>query len=281
MRKKASTYASWLFITGAAVAGSSCEQPPVLCTCGRGDFAAIYTHVEGTGDCGEFKSELLGMNAYSPEKDGVDTGSMADWNRSSVAIGSERMGALIARAALSNVQDPDETHKHYAIGDFPRDPTNEFCAVPQTRTEAEIDLPAIPEIVDDPATADKDESRPAVEATHYKYKWSNMNFLVTPAAIGTQLAADLEVTKNACVAKYKVKAVYPARNCEKLDAANQPTGQPDPDRCFPVAQPDKAIFEGSGISPDFPVDCVEFDPPAPGGSKRFYCMLTKDVPAFK
>jgi hypothetical protein len=116
------------------------------------------------------------------------------------------------------------------------------------------------------------------------YKWSNLDYLVRPDAIGTQLRGDLEYTRNGCTAKYKVKAVYPARDCEKREKRGDEEvrlGVPDPDRCFPVSQPDKNIFEGSGISPDFPVECVEFDPAGMTTGKRFFCMITKDVPAFK
>lgn len=278
MKKLALTLATSVLGATSVVVMSSCNQPPVLCTCGRGDFAAAFTFQSGPAECGDLKSEILGMNAYSFEKDGVNTGTMADWNRGTVAIGSERIGWLIDRAALATISDPNATHKLYTVGDFPKEPTNDFCAVPQMRMpDAEIDIPAVPAIPDDPATPNVNESMPAVEATHYVYKWSNVEFLVRPDAIGTQMRGDLEFTRNTCTAKYRVKAVYPARNCESRTTP----GQPDKELCSPVSQPDKDIFEGSGISPDFPVDCVEFDPGSPGGAKRFFCMITKDVPAFK
>jgi hypothetical protein len=277
MKKLALTLATSLIGTGTVLVATSCEQPPVLCTCGRGDFAAAYTFVSGPTECGNLKSEIVGMNAYSFETDGVNTGTMADWNRGTVAIGSERIGWLIDRAARSTLNDANTAHKLYTIGDFPKEPTNDFCAVPQMKMpDAEIDMPMLPAIADNPTTMD-DESEPAVEATHYVYKWSNVEFLVRPDAIGTQLRADLDFTRNGCTAKYKVKAVYPARNCESRTTP----GMPDKDLCSPVALPEKNIYEGSGISPDFPVDCVEFDPGSPSGAKRFFCMITKDVPAFK
>jgi hypothetical protein len=283
MKKLAWTLATSLIGASTVLVATSCDQPAVLCTCGRGDFAAQLTFVSGPAECGDLKYEILGMNAYSFEKDGVNTGSMADWNRGSVAIGSERIGWLIDRGARSMVSDPNPAHKLYTVGDFPKEPTNEFCAVPQMRmADAEIDMPPIPAVPDDPATPMRDESEPAVtEATHYVYKWSNLEYLVRPDAIGTQLRGDLEYTKNGYTAKYRVKAVYPARNCEKVDAQGNALGMPDPERCSPVAQPDKNIFEGSGISPDFPVECVEFDPSGLTTRKRFYCMITEDVPAFK
>jgi hypothetical protein len=277
MKKLALKLATSLMGASTLLVVTSCEQPPVLCTCGRGDFAAVFTNVDGPAECNNLKSEILGMNAYSPETDGPNSGSMADWNRSSVAIGSERMGWLIDRAARSTVSDANTAHKLYAVGDFPKAPSNDFCNVPQMRVpDAEIEVPAVPAILDDPMTM-VNEAEPAVAATHYKYKWTNVNFLVRPDAIGTQMAADLEYTKDACTARYRVKGVYPARSCESRTTP----GQPDKELCSPVSQPDKGIFEGSGISPDFPVDCVEFDPGSPGGAKRFFCMITKDVPAFK
>src|SRR5689334_18735494 len=208
MKKLAWTLATSLIGAGTVLVATSCEQPPVLCTCGRGDFAAVYTLVSGPAECGNLKSEILGMNAYSFEKDGPNTGSMADWNRGSVAIGSERIGWLIDRAARSMVSDPTAAHKLYTVGDFPKEPTNDFCGVPTMRMpDAEIDMPMIPPIADDPMTTMKDESEPAVEATHYVYKWSNLEYLVRPDAIGTQLRGDLEYTRNGCTANYKMKAV--------------------------------------------------------------------------
>jgi hypothetical protein len=277
MKKRVFALTTSLLFGGAALGVSSCEQPPVLCTCGRGDFAAVYTLIEGAAGCNGLKSEILGMNAYAFEKDGVDSGTMTDWSRGAVAIGSERIGWLIDRGEASGVSDMNKEHKLYAVGDLPKEPTADFCAVPTMRApDAEIDMPDIPAIVDDPMTM-VDESQPPVAATHYRYKWTDVRFLVTPAAIGTQMTATLEFTENTCTAKYRVKGVYPARNCESRTTP----GQPDKELCSPVSQPDKEIYEGSGISPDFPVDCVEFDAATPSGPKRFYCMLTKDVPAFK
>ena len=282
MKKLAWTLATSLIGATTVLVATSCQQPPVLCTCGRGDFAAMYSYVSGPTECGNLKYEILGMNAYSFEKDGPNTGSMADWNRGAVAIGSERIGWLIDRAAESMVSDANPGHKLYTGGDFPKEPTNDFCAVPTMRMpDAEINMPEIPAIPDNPTTTDVNESKPLVPATHYVYKWSNLEYLVRPDAIGTQLRGDLEYTMNGCTAKYKMKAVYPARNCEKQDDAGNPMGMPDPERCSPVAQPEKKIFEGSGISPDFPVECVEFDAAGLTTTKRFYCMLTKDVPAFR
>jgi hypothetical protein len=275
MKKHVLTSSASLVILGTILVTSSCEQPGVLCTSGRGDFAAKYTFVEGGAECSDLKSEILGMNTYTSEKDGPGSGSMADWGKSSVAIGSERIGWLVERGAEFMVKDPDESHKIYAVGDLPKEPTNDFCDVPTMRTaDAEIDMPAIPARPDNPMT-EGDDSDPAVEPTHYRYKWSNVRYLVTPAAIGTQMMADLEFTRNNCTAKYRVQAVYPARSCANA------AGQPDIQLCSPEAIPERQIYVGSGISPDFPVDCVEFDPRYPGRAKRYYCMLTKEVPAFK
>ena len=278
MKKFAFASTTSLALGTAALIATSCEQPQVLCTTGRGDFAAVYTLVDGPAECNDLKSEILGMNAYSPERGGPNTATMADWWRPSMAIGSERIGWLIDRAARSGVVDPNEAHKHYSVGDLPTEPSNDFCVVPQMKSaDAEIEMPAVPAVPDDPMTM-ADESEPEVPATHYRYKWTNVRFLVRPDAIGTQMTADLEFTRNDCTATYRVKAVYPARSCAREVNG---TVEADPDRCYPAAQPDKGIFEGSGISPDFPVECTEFDPISPSGPKRFYCMLTEDVPAFK
>ncbi|MET0591864.1 MAG: hypothetical protein ABW133_04140, partial [Polyangiaceae bacterium] len=115
MKKQILTSSASLVIMGTILVTSSCEQPAVLCTSGRGDFAAKYTLVEGGPECSDLKSEILGMNTYTAEKDGPGSGSMADWGRSSIAIGSERIGWLIDRGARSMVQDTDESHKLFSV----------------------------------------------------------------------------------------------------------------------------------------------------------------------
>ncbi len=119
---------------------------------------------------------------------------------------------------------------------------------------------------------------PAVPATSIKYEWSNVRFYVTPAAPGTQLVGDLTYTKDGCVATYHVTAVYPSVSCQQLNADGDPVfdmaGNPvlAPDLCLPEADPAAGRPTGSGINPDFPVECEP---------KTALCVLTKEVPALK
>jgi hypothetical protein len=56
-------------------------------------------------------------------------------------------------------------------------------------------------------------SVPHAPAYDVRYEFSNVRVYYTPAAIGTQFAADLTYTADGCTAKYKVAAVTPMVSC--------------------------------------------------------------------
>ncbi len=91
--------------------------------------------------------------------------------------------------------------------------------------------------------------------TDLKYEWSNVQVLVTAAALGTQFQADLKITLNGCSAEYTAIGMWPSVDCTSFDPAA--SGGPGDDAlCDP--EPDNAAGRpiGSGINPDFgPVAC--------------------------
>ena len=79
MKKLALTLATSLIGASTILVATSCEQPAVLCTCGRGDFAAMYTFVEG--------SPTAGTQIRNPRKERLrvrkdaEHGKREDWRR--------------------------------------------------------------------------------------------------------------------------------------------------------------------------------------------------------
>lgn len=111
------------------------------------------------------------------------------------------------------------------VGADPASATPGFCAVP-------VDLPK----------------------TDLKYEWSNVQFLVTAAAVGTQFMADLKITLNGCVAEYRAVGVWPSVDCTTFDP--EATSPGDDALCNPEPDADNGRPIGSGINPDFgPIAC--------------------------
>jgi hypothetical protein len=242
---------------------SACDQPRVKCVSARGDFAAKYTLVQGTGECASVKGEVIGFQSYNARAgDGTP-----DFSKSTVALQPDTMGTLASRAELSTISDADATHKLYSLGSFATaEPgPDDFCAVP-TLSVAEQKLAAAPAILPDPADPE-DMGSPEQAETAIKYEWSNVRIYVNPSAIGTQMVGDLRYTRDGCTATYRVAGVYPAHPC-----ANEDTKKADDRLCAPDADPDHGIESGSGINPDFPVKCDE---------DLLLCVLTKEPPALK
>ena len=239
------SFVSLLLLSTGVVFASACDQAVVKCISARGDFAAKYTLVAGTGACAALKGGVLGFQSYNPAgPDGTPNFAV-----SSIAIQPDAIGVLRARVEASDLSDTDPTHKLYSVGTFSTaDPVNEFCEVPKFDNAAEQDLPAALEIAPDPADP-KDKGSPAQAATKIKYAWSNVRIYVKAAAIGTQMSGDLVYTRDGCSATYKVVGVYPAHPCA------DDMGKADEKLCAPDADPGAGIAVGSGISPDFPVKC--------------------------
>jgi hypothetical protein len=94
----------------------------------------------------------------------------------------------------------------------------------------------------------------AEDATDITYQFDNVKVYSAPDAPGTQLTGDLTYTRNGCTAQYTVRAIWPATGCD-------PESEKPADLCG----------EGSGINPDFAVQC---DP------DLGVCVPSKPIPSF-
>lgn len=241
-----------LATVGTIVVTTSCAQPVINCTSAHGAFAAEYTLMEGdpASPCALRPGEVLGMQTYF--QTGGPNGT-PDYENAELAIRPESLGAMIAYAEARGVIDPDEVfHDANAIGSFtagfPDD--DGFCMVDDFE-DAQVTLPEIQEIQDDPSTPDEDESQPAQPAIDARYLWSNARFVVSADAQGTQFEADLEYQEDGCIARYHVVGLYPAVGCESDDDCDD---------------------EKNGINPDFAVRC---------NTDLGLCVLDADLPAYE
>jgi hypothetical protein len=257
-----------LALGAAGLSLTSCSQPSIECTSARGAFIAKFYPVSGTDFCAQYPGERIGLQTYNPadttescEKRGDDLvcdGTTPDFSSTSLAIQTDTTGFLL----YAEAPDTDPTHQRFALGDFsstePDD--NDFCSVTAMSPAQQVvqfgqyDEEGNP-VLDDEGNQVLD---PPLDI---KYEWSNVNLYVTAAAPGTQLTADLTYTEDGCTATYKVVALYPAVDCGVYDEdgnlAVDDAGNVllDPQLCVPEAAPDKGYAFGSGINPDFPVNC--------------------------
>lgn len=226
------------------VPSTACDQQKPKCATGRGAFIARYTFVSGADDCQKLKGEKIGVQTYNPkgERDNPDL------DHASIAIQAESLGLLVDNATAGGVKDDDTSHHAYALGSFTTpEPTSDICAVP-TLAPA---IQNLPEVKEDP-----DAEVSAQPATNVVYTWSNVRVYVTPAAYGTQLAADLSIETDGAACVYKVQAMYPYVDCSKPSDPSDPKSAlvADDTACAPEASP-PAHPTGSGINPDFPTHC--------------------------
>jgi hypothetical protein len=168
--------------------------------------------------------EVVGVEVYNQPT--------ADNKNVDPAKGSVWIKGQSLTTAITDQGAPDMAHPQNSIGQFetaePGD--DSFCHLTDPSV-AEQDLPG-----NDAGAA----------PTTIKYEWSNVRFVVTPRALGSQMAADLKYTKDSCTASYHVTALYPAVECNVDGTAL------DFCRCLYYADPDPAAQrpKGSGISPD-------------------------------
>jgi len=211
---------------------SCSDQPKTKCTVGRGQFAAAYKPLSPLTDGGACvrTGEVLGVEMYNQSN--ADKSSI-DVNKGTVWIkGQSMVEAITENGGI----DPNPAHQQNSIGDF-------GTSVPGSDTFC--DVPAL-----NPAEQDFPASDAGVPSTlKVKYEWSHVRVVVSPQALGTQLVADLNYTRNDttgdCTAAYHVTALYPHVDCSIQ-------GLPTFCKCLPYADPnpDHERPRGSGISPD-------------------------------
>jgi hypothetical protein len=197
---------------GAGALLSSCsDQPKVRCAT-RGQYAAKYTLVTGTGDCAGLKGDMLGVATYN----GSNADNTPNWDDATIGIQPYSLAALTNGAPPTMAGDSLFALGHFATAE-PGD--NSVCEVP-VLSVAEVHVPAITDATTDPMTMVVTCPAPAQDV---KYAWSNVRAVVSAAVLGTQFSADLTYTANGCTATYRVWAVSPPVSC----AAPPPPPPPD------------------------------------------------------
>jgi hypothetical protein len=235
---------------GGCPSGQTCGGGGMPSVCGSGATCMPMTCADLMFTCGLAGDGCGGM---------LDCGTCAD-------PADSCGGAGVMGQCGHIVPDPDTSHALYALGSFSSQypDASDLCTV--------TGLSAARTVLSSGPTPSAAFPTSDVENT-----WSNVKVYVTAAAQGTQFSGDVTYTVNGCSATYHAVGVWPAHSCTTpvLDPTDpqQKTilGQaPDNDLCNPCAQPDKGLFVGSGINPDFPVTCKQIFPTQ--GSTPGPCM---------
>jgi hypothetical protein len=237
------------------------DQPKVPCTTAHGAFSVKYTLMAPVaGACGTLTAGLVGVQPYS--RTGPD--GQAVFDRPPVALKADEVGNLLAK--YKQTVDPTKT---YSKGDFMTlEPgTDGFCQLGPSNA-AELNLAAVPAGVDAMGMP-----TPALPPVQVRYEWSNVRFYVSPSILGTQFSAELAYTKNGCQARYTVRGVYPSVSCgeEVMDPVTKMTSVvKNANLCSPCADPSMGRAMGSGLNPDFAIEC---------DNDSLLCLTTMDPPS--
>jgi hypothetical protein len=293
----------------AAVVSASCsDQPKPKCSASRGDFAAVYTLVSGTGDCSMLTGDVLSVQAYNPPQSSSDQNP--NYDKATIAIQPSAITGLLGGLAT----DPNADDHPYGIGDFSTSTPGDdgFCVAP-TLAPAKLRLPAVPA---DATMCPPVDAMPAVDVT---YAFTNVRVYNTANAQGNELSADLAYTTidasgMTCFATYHVRGLYPAFPCgvdipaagddgggaeaaaptddgataeaggddaggdagpaadEAGAASDCDAGAPAPPAAPQMPSNDLCTAAGTGINPDFAVAC---DP------NLLMCVLAKEPPSLR
>ena len=183
----------------------ACKQPAPKCNVAHGPFWAKYTLVSGEGDCAMLTGEELDVQSYYAQRSAKDT--RPDLDNVSMVIAPLSITSALANAV--GIAEPEAGDIPYAQGRIVTTlaAADGFCRAPKFSL-ARLRLPAVPAHEVDMCT-----TAPAAPAYDVSYAFSNVRVYYTPAAIGTQFAADLTYTQGDCEAKYRVSAVYPMVSC--------------------------------------------------------------------
>lgn len=256
----------------ASCAIFSCSQAPAECVVGhagsglgygttltiKGDAPACasdpkFTHATGVL-LKDLKGDVFGLETYHPKS---KTEEAPDYTQTNVAIKSDSLGAM------ADINGADDAHPLYAFGKFKSvvPDSNNFCSV-DLEKPAQQDFKGITEL--DLLTGD-----PKVDATMkplapqdvtVKYEWQDLKLYVTPSAPGTQFSGDLSYTQTVggteCAVTYHAVGLWPAVDCGSYDPYTGDADGTDQDACLPDADTEAGRPVGSGINPDFPVQCT-------------------------
>jgi hypothetical protein len=280
-------------LLGALPLAACADQPEPRCISTTATFAVklieVGDRVESVPNaCGAFGPD--GFNA-DPEVGLAPfyvrgSNGQPDYDHGSLAVQTAELGSLFYTAEGFDVGNAAADGQLYSMGDFNSTHTDDdhFCTVP-TLSLSRVVLPPIAAIVDDPATADVDESFPGQAALDATLEWSNLRVYVTADTFGTQMDAQLLDTRvsetgDSCAISYRALGLAPAVSCaatdpESGDPLTNPDGSPqlDPTLCDPQADPAAGRVLGSGISPNARYAC---------DAATAFCMIEGDtIPALQ
>lgn len=237
----------------------SCSQPAAECVVGHAGSGLGYgTTLSIKGDmpaCAgtvqhptgvllkDLKGEVFGFETYHPKS---QTDEAPDYTKTFIAVKSDSLGVM------ADNNGPDDAHPLYAFGKFNSvaPGSDNFCAATFDQP-AEQDFSGVTEI--DPMTSSPKGMPADVKIT---YAWKDVKLYVTAAAPGTQFSGDLTYTQNDCSVTYHAVGLWPAVDCGKYDDYTGDAIGTDPDSCLPEADTAAGRPVGSGINPDFPVECT-------------------------
>jgi hypothetical protein len=257
----------------ASCAVFSCSQAPAECVVGhagsglgygttlaiKGDMPPCasdpkFTHASGVL-LKDVKGDVFGLETYHPKS---RTEEAPDYTQTSVAIKADSLGAM------ADLNGADDEHPPYAFGKFKTlsPGSDNFCAVTLDQP-AEQNFAGITEIdllTGDPK-ADAMMKPLAPQDVNVKYAWNDFKLYVTPAAPGTQFSGDLTYTQSvgadSCTVTYHAVGMWPAVDCGVYNDYTGDADDTDPDSCLPDADTEAGRPVGSGINPDFPVECIK------------------------
>lgn len=276
-----------------AMALSCGGQPAFECTVTHGSFAARYTLVEASGECQPRAGEVIGVGQYERRNgDQLEFGegtlvlqaeSMASAAFASALTDPNLDHALYAAGKYDSAQPRNGLCTV---------PTLSPAILELPEYEPGPEPAPSDDDGDEPPEPDGCEPALPEPALYLEYEWSNVKVRVSAAEPGQRFSAELATIQNGCTARYDVTAVFPAVYCGEpavppescddrtpcargtcVDGAcvqtcsdEQPcaegtcmTGQcllPNDDLCAAKADPAAGRPLGSGINPDFSVECA-------------------------
>ncbi|HEU4408801.1 MAG TPA: hypothetical protein VFS43_26305 [Polyangiaceae bacterium] len=264
------------------VAGADCaEQAEPDCTVpASGTFPTRLVVVDNPQNCPVQAGIVISTRPYYV----LDGDGDVDYDQPfRVAIQTEEMGAAYQRVEESPGRLPPGVTAEsllngplYAFGQLsaPRPDDRNYCYI-QTMAPANLNVPAIAGVPDDPAT-EANEAQDPEPPLSLSAEWSDLTFLVTTAYPGVQFTGTLKYTKNGCTITYQATGVF-ANN--QASCATNDEQAPfyraegyNPALCSPEPDFSQGIAVGSGINPDFPIEC---DPVSR------LCLLQGSFPAYK
>jgi hypothetical protein len=231
---------STLVLLGAAAALSACdsEQPTPGCIVQDSSpftWFAKYDLVEGPVD-GAGVACAASKQAPAGEALGI-------WKFLDVKTGKSSLTIRPTGLAAQGKFDPSNAYGDLqGTGSLTSDvDANEFC------TATDFSLAKV-------------NASTAATPTTISYQFSNVRVYSAPSAPGTQMTGELTYTKDGCVSKYVLRALWPNTACDPTLDASDPENAVD------------TCGEGSGLNPDFDVVC---DAPTK------HCVAAKPIPSFK